>query len=282
MAQDEEDRKRRDQKKQEKIDEMKRELAFIEAGDDDSEEEKQMRKEAKRMISKYKGDVFQSVRDNNFEMTRAFLIVHGMKMLSLHNKEELGGGRTLVHAAAFFGCTKLLTYLIKLGANINCIDTSALLTTPLMEAARMGRTECIELLLENGANLKAQDASGDTAAHIAARAGRGGIVITMINAAEKFAVQSSQGFLDIRNGKKKLAIDVAKNERVQHILKVASEHEKNQRVQHKEATTRLKKGIIKAKVLGNQAGESALTKVKAKRKRYGDNFAAPKTDTNKK
>ena len=34
------------------------------------------------MIAKYDGDVWKSVRESNFEITRAFLIVHGIKIKS--------------------------------------------------------------------------------------------------------------------------------------------------------------------------------------------------------
>ena len=137
-----------------------------------------------------------------------------------------------------------------------------------MEAVRGGRTRCVEILVANGAKIKAQDASGDTAAHIASRCNRGGLIVTMINESESKESRSSTGFLEIKNFKGETCEQVAKSDRVLKIIENAREAAKTRAMARKGALMRMRKGAVKAKVLGNQAGGKALTKIKAKRRRY--------------
>ena len=76
--------------------------------------------------------------------------------------------------AFMFACTgpnlKLVTLLHRRGANINDIDSHES-WTPLMFAAAEGYSDVVQYLLSNGANPKAEDVDGETAATFARQRG---------------------------------------------------------------------------------------------------------------
>lgn len=76
--------------------------------------------------------------------------------------------------AFMFACTgpnlKLVTLLHRRGANINDIDSHES-WTPLMFAAAEGHRDVVQYLLSNGANPKAEDVDGETAATFARQRG---------------------------------------------------------------------------------------------------------------
>ena len=76
--------------------------------------------------------------------------------------------------AFMFACTgpnlKLITLLHRRGANINDIDSHES-WTPLMFAAAEGYSDVVQYLLSNGANPKAEDVDGETAATFARQRG---------------------------------------------------------------------------------------------------------------
>uniref|UniRef100_A0A0K8TN50 Putative myotrophin n=1 Tax=Tabanus bromius TaxID=304241 RepID=A0A0K8TN50_TABBR len=66
-------------------------------------------------------------------------------------------GRCPLHYAADYGQADVLGYLIKKGANVDVVDKHGI--TAILAAIWEGHTECVRILLENGAskNGKAPD-----------------------------------------------------------------------------------------------------------------------------
>ncbi|EDW60297.1 myotrophin [Drosophila virilis] len=69
---------------------------------------------------------------------------------SNRNVNEFIGGRTPLHYAADFGQLKMLKYLVEIGADVNKLDKYHI--TPILAAIWEGHTECVEFLLDQGAN----------------------------------------------------------------------------------------------------------------------------------
>ena len=73
-----------------------------------------------------------------------------------------------VCTAANIGDSEKLRRLIEAGQDVNQRDGTWEKRTPLMWAAKMGRTDCVKYLIQNGAQLDLKDDDGDTALHLAA------------------------------------------------------------------------------------------------------------------
>ncbi|XP_033103548.1 cyclin-dependent kinase 4 inhibitor C-like [Anneissia japonica] len=67
-------------------------------------------------------------------------------------------------------CPEIVSILLEYGANPN-LKEPVMGGIPLHQAAREGATATLELMLQFGANVNAQDKNGDTPAHLAARKG---------------------------------------------------------------------------------------------------------------
>ena len=63
----------------------------------------------------------------------------------------------------------MVKHLIKSGAMINAIEHGNI--TPLHWAARNGRMKCVNILMENGANIESKTNLGCTVLHLAAESG---------------------------------------------------------------------------------------------------------------
>jgi ankyrin repeat protein len=79
-------------------------------------------------------------------------------------------GWTPLHYAASGPAVKVVRYLLDQGAEIDAVSPN--LSTPLMMAAGYGPQEAVELLLERGANAKARNGRGLSAADFARAGGR--------------------------------------------------------------------------------------------------------------
>ena len=89
------------------------------------------------------------------------------------NSRHPDTGDTLLGTAVFFNHADAVQHLIDTGAAVNVRDSLAVKSTPLIQAARRGDRwiAVARMLCMSGALLDAQDVRGDTALHVAARAG---------------------------------------------------------------------------------------------------------------
>ena len=80
-------------------------------------------------------------------------------------------GSTLLHACARAGNVELILYLIRNDANLNAVDTSLSLRTPIMIAIDSHMFDSANVLAANGADLMLQDMSGYNVLHYLAKTG---------------------------------------------------------------------------------------------------------------
>eukprot|EP00644_Phytophthora_capsici_P016164 jgi/Phyca11/59608/gw1.28.209.1 len=118
------------------------------------------------------------------------------------------GGDSLLHVAAWNGWQEHVEILIKEGADVNLIDSSASRRTPLHEACEAGHVSVVELLLRAGARWDAMDVGGDSPLHVACRGGWTRVVRVLLMAANDFEDVKVEGkpmpledFFNLRNGK---------------------------------------------------------------------------------
>jgi ankyrin repeat protein len=61
----------------------------------------------------------------------------------------------------------MVTLLLDHGADINAVEQTDLMDTPMHYAVKFGKTENIRVLIKRGANLQLKSKAGDTALHVA-------------------------------------------------------------------------------------------------------------------
>eukprot|EP00750_Incisomonas_marina_P025072 INCI5311.3.p1 GENE.INCI5311.3~~INCI5311.3.p1 ORF type:complete len:608 (-),score=135.26 INCI5311.3:62-1825(-) len=197
----------------------------VQEDDDDDEFEKNDRATAQKLVHEYEGGPFRAAREGNVAMIRAYFLVSGpAKMLATRDKSEEGGGRSLLHTAAWWGSEPVVRYLAQIGADLNAIDTSYNGFTPLMEACRAGHRRVCECLIKHQARLDCQDAQGNTVFHWCARRGWGSLPISLIQHAERHFPGSTKGVMRIRNNKGKYPMDVCNNNKTRAILRQTFAH----------------------------------------------------------
>ena len=91
------------------------------------------------------------------------------------------GGANDLHVAAGGGHKEKLLALLEAGCDTDEVDYCGL--TPLVHAAFKGHTECLQLLIQHGADVhKKCTRTGVTAAHIAALGGHKQVLLTLLEA----------------------------------------------------------------------------------------------------
>ncbi len=102
-----------------------------------------------------------AVQCGNLEMVKKLLAAGCDIELRNHSKNRGHFGGRMLHAAAFWNQPEIAKYLLGSGANVNVM--AKLKTTPLHLAARGGNREVTKILLENGADVFAEDIRGRSA-----------------------------------------------------------------------------------------------------------------------
>mmetsp|Transcript_11462 Transcript_11462/g.11485 ORF Transcript_11462/g.11485 Transcript_11462/m.11485 type:complete len:238 (+) Transcript_11462:185-898(+) len=125
-------------------------------------------------------------------------------------------GKTLLHTASKLGYTAAVRYLLSVGHEIDPVDSSVSLITPLMEAIEANhiRTSCI--LVESGADLFNLDVRNENAVHYAARVGSRMVIGLMKSS--KLPKEKIQELLSTSNVKHKFPEDMANSELTREVL----------------------------------------------------------------
>jgi len=96
-----------------------------------------------------------------------------------------------LHVAAWRGHGEVVELLVDKGANLDAQDKLG--WTALQRAADNGHGEVVKLLVEKGANLEAQDTYGRTALHLAAQGGHGEVVKLLVEKGANLEAQDTYG-----------------------------------------------------------------------------------------
>ena len=250
------------------------ERAGLDEGSDDERDEQEARLHARKAVKAHRnrcGTVWDAVKADDVDLVRCYFMVGGTaRLLSKHNLEERAqGGRTLLHTAAWWGCCRTITLLLKLGHAVDPVDTACTRTTPLQEAARSNHRAAAELLLLHGASIKHQDAQGNTCLHWTARKGYGTLTGALVAYAEGMNPGSTRGVLFLRNHRKKVPLDLAPNGTCRYLIERAIELSGGRENVHEQRMAKLRKGMVKARIVGTNVGGDALKGVQNQRRRYG-------------
>ena len=137
-------------------------------------------------------------------------------ILSARDRRPISEGRTLLHNISMCNHTNSLftmKYLVDTGVDINAIDCSVSLRTPLMDTVATMNIDKALYLVESGADIGKRDASGDSVFHYAAKTGGATLIRKLIEASmtKHASTQHIQTILATPNVKKKLPEDMAAN-----------------------------------------------------------------------
>ncbi len=120
---------------------------------------------------------------------------HGNCDVNIHDS---GNGATALHIAAGFGRTECVQLLINRGAEVDSVDNEK--WTPLHCASAKGHLQTVRTLLDQGADIEAQMWDGGNALHMASKEGHVQIVKELVERRAKLNVP-------VRNGQ--TALDLA-------------------------------------------------------------------------
>lgn len=138
-------------------------------------------------------------------------------LIKLRDKRIGNEGRTLLHNAARSGSLAAVIYLIRLGHEVEPVDSSLSKITPLMEAITYQNIEIAIVLVESGARLEKADINGENAFHYAARCGSARI-IKWLSKASALANYELKEIASSTNIKLKFPEDLASNVMVKDLL----------------------------------------------------------------
>ncbi|KAF9922950.1 hypothetical protein FBU30_006911 [Linnemannia zychae] len=175
-------------------------------------------------------------------------------------------GQTLLHRACSSGSYNNVVDLLNQGADINAQDNAQ--WTPLHEAALAGHTEVVELLLSRGAQPNAKGHGNDTALHDAAQNEHEDVVKLLL----EYGADP-----DFKNCKGEKPCDVCEDDRILELLKTGARGTKKADVRHVESPI---SGSL-ATSIASQSSKSgsngfysqSTTKGQSKPKRYKEGSA---------
>ena len=102
-------------------------------------------------------------------------LVMSLEDINMKSKEKFGNDRTLLHIAGATGKTDFVNLLIReKQANVNVKDKFG--RTPIFLASRNGFLDCVQALLQNGADKDIEDRKGKKCLHYATEMGEWNIV----------------------------------------------------------------------------------------------------------
>ncbi|OQE44088.1 hypothetical protein PENCOP_c002G00032 [Penicillium coprophilum] len=102
---------------------------------------------------------------DHFELVQYLL---GEKARKVDDQDQ--SGATVLHVASFRGNVRMINYILQKSSGVLEISTY-FGQTPLLIAAEEDQAEAARALIQGGANIRHQDANGDTALHIASKNG---------------------------------------------------------------------------------------------------------------
>ncbi len=115
-------------------------------------------------------------------------------LLPLDKKDAANtDGMTALHFAAQNGNTEVVKYLIENGADIEAQDT-ILSRSPMHLAAENGNLDCVKYLAEQGADLLDKDSYGATALHYAAKNNRLDIIKYLVSKKMDYTAKDVRGW----------------------------------------------------------------------------------------
>jgi ankyrin repeat protein len=118
-------------------------------------------------------------------------------------------GMTALHYAAAKGDTELVKYLVEQGADINAQDT-VLSRSAIHFAAENGSLECIRFLTENGADLLDRDSFGATPLHYAARSNKLDVLKFLVDRKVDYTAKDIRGWSAMHYAASGGSIDIVK------------------------------------------------------------------------
>jgi ankyrin repeat protein len=105
--------------------------------------------------------------------------------IAAENPEQVNAwstdGFTPLHLASYFGQLKAAQTLLQIGAHVNPVSNNQMKLLPLHSAAASRSADIVQLLLDNGADVNAQQHGGWTALHAAAGLGDPNMTRMLLN-----------------------------------------------------------------------------------------------------
>ena len=118
-------------------------------------------------------------------------------------------GMTALHFAAQNGNTEIVKYLVENGADIKAQD-SRLSRSPIHFAAENGNLDCVKYLAEKDADLQDQDSHGATALHYAAKSNNLEVVKFLVSRKMDYTARDVRGWTAMHYAANGGSIDVVK------------------------------------------------------------------------
>jgi ankyrin repeat protein len=130
-------------------------------------------------------------------------------VISARDRRDGGEGLTLLHEAARLGRTDTVQSLLNMGHLVDCIDSSVTRVTPLMDAIAYSHAETAALLVKSGADIGCQNVRGENCLHYAAKQGSTMIMLLINNS--HFAKEVIQDLASTKDIKLRFPEDVSIN-----------------------------------------------------------------------